>query len=212
MQSIPKRRSNEEWLEALRSSDDAGGIVVQELSAYLRRALAKVLRGRGDVREGDLDDLTQQALLEIVQNLDRFRGDAAFTTWATAVATRVSFTQLRRRAVRERGRTAFDEAREDALASDAPRAPSAEDEVAGAQLLQSLETAIARDLTDRQRTAILAELRGVPTIEIAERMGTNQNALYKLVHDARKKLHASLVAAGYDADAIHAHVSGEASA
>ena len=68
---------------------------------------------------------------------------------------------------------------------------------------------IAEDLTERQRTAILAELRGVPTIEIAERMGTNQNALYKLVHDARKKLRRALLDAGFSESELRAAYDGD---
>ena len=55
---------------------------------------------------------------------------------------------------------------------------------------------------------IVAELQGIPTIEIAEHLGTNQNALYKLGHDARRKLRAALNDAGFTGEHIHDAVGG----
>jgi RNA polymerase sigma-70 factor (ECF subfamily) len=52
-------------------------------------------------------------------------------------------------------------------------------------------------LTDRQREAVVAViLEGMPIAEVARRMGTNQNALYKLLYDARKKLKLRMEAGG----------------
>jgi RNA polymerase sigma-70 factor, ECF subfamily len=56
-------------------------------------------------------------------------------------------------------------------------------------VLAALRGIIDKELTDRQREAVVAViLEGMPIAEVARRMGTNQNALYKLLHDARKKL------------------------
>ena len=76
------------------------------------------------------------------------------------------------------------------------------------QLLRALTRAIDNELTDRQKIAIMAELRGVPTVEIARQLQTNQNALYKLVHDGRKKLRKALVAAGFSAEFLHDYSGG----
>jgi RNA polymerase sigma-70 factor (ECF subfamily) len=64
-------------------------------------------------------------------------------------------------------------------------------------VLQELSRTIAEELTDRQREAVVAViLEGMPISEVAKRMGTNQNALYKLLHDARKKLKRHMEGAG----------------
>ena len=76
------------------------------------------------------------------------------------------------------------------------RTPSPLDAASKSDMLQALRQSIDTCLTDRQRTAILAELRGIPTLEIAARLGITQNALYKLAHDARKKLRAALGSMG----------------
>lgn len=71
-------------------------------------------------------------------------------------------------------------------------------------LLAHMRRSIRENLTEKQRTALLAELKGMPQSEIARHLGSNLNAVYKLTHDARKKLRAELEAAGYTAEDIGA--------
>jgi len=129
-------RTNDEWLAALRCGDPTA---VEELGASLRRSLAAALRDQRRISGDDLADITQDALLRIVEGLDSFRGDARFTTWATAVAIRVAFTELRRRGVRDRGRTTFDEAQADAVSLGARGPRPAHDEAGRNQLLEALD-------------------------------------------------------------------------
>ncbi len=63
---------------------------------------------------------------------------------------------------------------------------------------------IRQELTERQRNALYAELKGVPQDEIARHLGCKRNAIYKLTHDARKRLKRGLEAAGYQVDDIRA--------
>jgi RNA polymerase sigma-70 factor (ECF subfamily) len=70
------------------------------------------------------------------------------------------------------------------------------------EILDHLRRALETELTDRQRTALVAELRGMPQEEIARQLGTNRNALYKLLHDARTRLKARLIAAGLGDDDV----------
>ena len=68
--------------------------------------------------------------------------------------------------------------------------PLADPERAATQrlIMRQFRLFIDEELTDRQRKALLAALGEMPLEEIAQRMGTNRNALYKLLHDARQKL------------------------
>jgi RNA polymerase sigma-70 factor, ECF subfamily len=67
--------------------------------------------------------------------------------------------------------------------------------------MAKIDAALKEALTERQYQALDAVvLRGVPLEVVAERMGTNRNALYKLVHDARRKLRAHLEAQGLSVD------------
>lgn len=196
------QRTNEAWVAALRGKGEETAAAVQDLQTYLARVLNKAMHGT--LGSEDISELVQESLASIVKALTSFRGDSAFSTWATGIATRVAFTELRRRRVRAEKPARF-EALEEELRREEAGTPSPGELVEESELLQALERAIASTLTERQRLAIRAELRGIPTIEIARRLETNQNALYKLTHDARKRLRAALLEAGYGADSIHVH-------
>ena len=56
-------------------------------------------------------------------------------------------------------------------------------------------------LTPHQREVFTAlALNGVPIDVLAERLTTTRGALYKTLHDARRKLRAALAHAGYPLD------------
>ncbi len=196
MKAARRNRTNTQWLAELRQPTQTGQ-AVEELRTYLRKVLARVLLGRATVDESDLDDFTQDALICILQGLDRFRGDSRFTTWATAVAVRVALSSLRRRRYAHQSleelelRTGKPVAGTYSVRSDPGHA------IDRKSLLKKLHQAINDTLTERQRTVILGELAGVPSGVLVERLGTNPNALYKLHHDARKRLKRALNDAGY---------------
>jgi RNA polymerase sigma-70 factor, ECF subfamily len=75
-------------------------------------------------------------------------------------------------------------------------------------ILAAMHEVIRTGLTEKQRSALLAELRGMPQDEIARQLGSNRNAIYKLTHDARKRLKRGLEAAGFTADDIGAAFAG----
>lgn len=199
MSTTLARRSNAHWIDVIRGRAPDTSDALAELEGYVRGSLVRVLGGTRRVSDDDLAEFAQETMLRLVERIDSFRGESAFPTWAVTVATRVAFTALRRRTVRLRGRQAFDEAALDARSAEG--APAL-DGLERGELLAALHDAIRSELTERQRVAVLAELRGLPSVEIAERMGTNTNALYKLVHDARRKLRAALRRAGHGADAL----------
>lgn len=188
------KRTNEEWLETLRgpARDEA----LTELRASLVRGLSYALAGRYGVDEATIEDFSQDALLRILTRLDTFRGESRFTTWAQKIAVNVAFTELRRRRWQDVSLNGMQE-------SDfIPRMvadPAAGPERRATQriLLSTLRRLIAYELTDRQREAMVAiVLHGMPLEEVARRMGTNRNALYKLLHDARQRLKRRMLAEG----------------
>jgi len=71
-------------------------------------------------------------------------------------------------------------------------------------ILEKMQALIESELTEKQRAALTAELKGMPQDEIARHLGSNRNAVYKLTHDARKRLKQALQAAGYVAEDVHA--------
>ena len=76
--------------------------------------------------------------------------------------------------------------------------PGPDDDAENAALLEAVRDGIRTALTPRQRQVLVAAvLEGVPIDVLAERLDSNRNALYKLLHDARRRLRAHVAAAGF---------------
>ena len=191
-------RTNEEWLNDLRGQNQDQAI--EDLRLVLKRGLVYALSSRIKTDlEAQVDDFVQDAILRILDKLDTFRGESRFTTWAQKVAVRVAFTELRRQRWK-------DISLEDLIPEDsgdftplvlADPSPDPEKQATQTLLSEMIETMLKEDLTERQRTAMLAILQGgMPIEEVARRMDTNRNALYKLLHDARKQMRNRLLEKG----------------
>ncbi len=202
-------RTNQEWLAALRGPGRDKALA--DLRAFLVRGLRYALANQANVTEADLEDFAQEALLKILAGLDSFRGESRFTTWAQKIAVRVALTELRRHRWRDVSldeMTGFPDADPSTALRRGPghrfipdmlADPSAGPEQQAIQrmLLSTLGRIIATELTDRQRQALVAaRIHGMPLEEVARRMGTNRNALYKLLHDARQRLKKRMMAEG----------------
>jgi RNA polymerase sigma-70 factor, ECF subfamily len=190
-----QERTNEQWLAELRGSNPDEALA--DLYDLLVRGLSAALGGRADGVDANIGDFAQEALIKIVSNLDSFRGESRFTTWAKKIAMNVALTELKRRRWRD---VSLQDLLDRRTATGRRLAdPQLTPEQVAFQniVLAKLRGAIDEELTDRQREAVVAViLEGMPISEVARRMGTNQNALYKLLHDARKKLKLRMEAAG----------------
>jgi RNA polymerase sigma-70 factor (ECF subfamily) len=185
-----KDRTNEEWLKELRNSSAEA---LEELRTILVRGLRAALNSRvnGEV-EALAEDFAQEALLKILKSLETFRGESRFTTWAQKIAIHIALSELRRRRWRDvplQNFTQNSDGEELTPAIITDPEPQPDRVAAQRELLRSVEDILFEELTDRQRTAMLAVLQeGLPLHEVAERMGTKTNALYKLLHDARQRM------------------------
>lgn len=202
-------RTNEQWLADLTGGPADQAEAIEALRQRLQRGIFYYLsRERSDLSGLSSNELTQMAqdmaqdaTLRVLDNLDSFRGDSQFTTWATRIAVRVAISDLRRARYKD---YSLDDLTADgdlqpaadfSLMGSRPTAPerSAEQNEVIAQVARTLQDA----LTERQYQALIAvAVNGVPMEVVAERMGTNRNALYKLLHDARRKLRSALEAQG----------------
>lgn len=196
-------RTNLEWWEALNSRQADAALT--DLRAILLRGLRYALSGRG-VTEADLEDFTQDALLKVLRELSSFRGDARFTTWAQKVAVRVALTELRRRRWRDVSlQDLLAEHEESDFTPDVltDKAPDPGQVAVRTMMMEKVQRIIAEELTDRQRQAMMAVMQGgMPLQEVAERMGTNRNAMYKLLHDARQRLQERMMREGLSPDEL----------
>ena len=205
-------RSNEAWLRALTGAPAEQDAAITALHARLQRGLYWYLaRERSDLAgrspaelEQMAEDYAQDSVMRVLQRLDSFRGESRFTTWATRIALRIAISDLRRARYRDfrlDDLTADGEllpARGDALLND-DHSPTPEGIAERADVQERIARALREKLTPRQRQALEAVvLQGVPLEVVAQQMGSNRNALYKLVHDARRKLRAELEAQGLD--------------
>jgi RNA polymerase sigma-70 factor (ECF subfamily) len=71
------------------------------------------------------------------------------------------------------------------------------------EILETIREVIEQDLTDKQRRVlILMVFNEVPMDEVARQLGTNRNSIYKMLHDARRKLKYRLQARGFEVGEI----------
>lgn len=204
-------RTNEDWLADLGETDTTQqAAALDDLHAYLRRGIYYYLsRERSDLSNRPAEELmqmaedfAQDATLRILKNLDSFRGDSRFTTWAMKIGTRTAISELRRARYKDFSLEQITANGEfmiglDQLDSSSRQPVSPEGFTERADVLVAIQKALDEALTDRQRQAIESvTLRGIPLDVVAEQMGTNRNALYKLLHDARKKLRSHLEGQG----------------
>ena len=186
------------WLEQLRPGCTRREAAVARLHDLLLRAARHELQRRRVRLAGpELDDLAQQcaddATMNVLARLDEFRGLSRFTTWAYKFAIFEVSGKLARHAWRHHPPSEQDWDRlPDALT---PRPGEAAER---REQLAALARAIEHDLTGRQREVFVAvALNEVPIDGLALQLGSNRNAVYKNLFDARRRLRASLAAAGH---------------
>jgi RNA polymerase sigma-70 factor, ECF subfamily len=181
------------WLRDLRADGASKEAAVARLHALLlRTARFEVARRRptlphlrGDELEDIATEAADDALMSVLRRLDDFRGASRFTTWVYKFALLEAAVKLRKRAWQ--GREVPLEPESWDLFSSAGLEPDAQAEQS--ELLATLQRAIDDVLTPHQRRVLVAlAVNGVPIDVLAERLNTNRGALYKTLHDARRKL------------------------
>jgi RNA polymerase sigma-70 factor (ECF subfamily) len=197
--ATPFDAETSEWLRSLRAEDGTREAAIARLHAVLLRAARfEVARRRSTLphlRGNELDDIANEAaddaLMSVHWRLDDFRGASRFTTWAYKFALLEAAVKLRRRAWQGREIPLADDAWA-ALASAASAERRAEDSELFAAIRDEIEA-----LSLRQREVMIAvAINDVPIDVLAERLGATRGALYKTLHDARRKLRGRLAARG----------------
>jgi RNA polymerase sigma-70 factor, ECF subfamily len=190
------------WVQGLSGSGPERDATVARLHQMLLRVARHEARRRGAALQmagPELDDISHQAaadaLIAITGKVGQFRGDSRFTTWAYKFAVFEVATKINRHAWRKP--TLSLEAEDwDRLPERFGFAPDEQSE--WEQLLGALHHAVNHDLTAHQRRVFVAlVLNGAPLDAVVAEAGSNRNAIYKTLFDARRKLRASLVTNGY---------------
>jgi len=208
---MSKARTNQEWLHDL----TAGGALEAEALADLRELLLRAAlyffsRNLGDFKGLDRDeilqraeDCAQDALIAVMKHLADFRGDSKFSTWVYKFAINMAMMTARRerwKAVSLDELASSDDSHffewmlQDKSDGSAPEQSAMQGEVQGI-----LRDVIEHDLTEKQRRVlVLMVFNEVPMDEVVRYLGTNRNAIYKMLHDARRKLKSGLQARGFE--------------
>lgn len=190
----------EDWVRSLSGEGPEREVALRRLHVLLLRASRhQVSRMRpmlGGAGETVLDELAQQsadeAMVALLGKLSTFQGRSRFTTWAYKFAILQAASEVRAQAWRSR----------QVSLEDGPitvdLGPTVEQFAEGADLARAVHAAIAEALTPHQRRIMLALLVDeVPIDVLAERLGTNRNALYKTLHDARVRVRTQLARSGH---------------
>lgn len=211
---MPKR-TNEQWLAELRNPGAAQDAALMDLRAIilsgLPYALSPYLRQDDPRFEALAEETAQDTLLRVLDRLDDFQGRSQFTTWVYTIAVRVALTELRRKRWENISLEGLledeDQPAPSGLAADPD--PSPERQVEGSDMLVRVRRIIEEELTGKQRQALIAlAIQGMPMEEAARRLGTNRNALYKLLHDARLRIKLRLAAEGLSPEEVLAAIGG----
>ena len=197
-------RTNEQWLADLQATGPVQDAAIQVLLRWLERRLFFYLRGRSDLSDLQNEeivhmagDFAQESVLIILEKSDQFEGRSKFTTWAAKIAVHQALGEMRRLRWRDLSLNQLtqDGAYEPLFLVDERASPEAQ--AVQRAMINLVMEVMATELTERQRQALYARLvLGTPAEILAAQMDTNPNALYKLLHDARKRLKARLLEHG----------------
>lgn len=204
-------RTNQEWLHDLNTSGSLQESAIADLrDLLLRTALfffSRNLSDFGGLSRDEIlqraEDCAQDALIAIMDHLPDFRGDSKFTTWAYKFAINIALMAARHE--RFKG-VSLDELVSDSESTfsewtmqDKSDGVAPEHSTMRGEIREIIRDVIERDLTEKQRRVLfLMVFNEVPMDEVVQHLGTNRNAIYKMLHDARRKLKSGLQAHGFE--------------
>ena len=208
---MSKTRTNQEWLQDLGSDGSAQDIAIADLrELLLRAALYFFSRNLNDFEGSErheilqrAEDCAQDALIAVLDHLADFRGDSKFTTWAYKFAINKAMMAARRerwKAVSLDQLASSDESHLfDRLTQGLSEEVPPEQYALQSEMRSVIRDVIDRELTQKQRQVLVMMIvHEVPLDEVVRHFGTNRNAVYKMLHDARRKLKLGLETQGFD--------------
>lgn len=190
-------RANENWIGSLKSDDRLKrDTAIADLHMLLLRGLHGAFKTNPCATPTIIEDAAQEALLRVMANLDSFRGESKFLTWAMKIAIRNVYSEMRRTGWKDISLDQASDVGKPLIENFADDSYSPEKLSRQAEIIEKLWQAINESLTEKQKTALLADfVANMPIEEIARKMGTNRNAVYKLLYDARHNLRKHLMSA-----------------
>lgn len=172
---------------------------VRELSErYGRRIFQMALRHMKN-RE-DAEEVTQDVLMKVYRKIDRFRGDAALSSWIYRITFNTAMSRLRT----HRAERAADAERDRVLAhgkeaaeSPSPRQPAdwshmPDEELLRGQLREAVASALPRLPEIYRVPVVLRDIEGLTTEEASMRLRVKDQTLKSRLHRGRVMLRQQL--------------------
>src|SRR5262249_30107284 len=146
--------------------------------------------------EADVEDVTQDVLLQVVRKLDTFRGESDLSTWLHRVTVNAALAYRHKRALqRAREASTSLEHMEDSgrpVAAVSPEGAEPDKQLPGRELKERIEEAV-RGLPEMYRGPfVLSDIEGMPNAEIGELLGLSLPAVKSRLHRARLLLRDAL--------------------
>jgi len=203
-------RDNTAWITDLQSEGTQQADALKDLRQLLMKilpvALSRWLPPSDPHFDAFLEDVAQETLVRVLDKLDTFEGRSKFTTWVYTIAVRIGLSKLRLSKWGERSLEALEEGPDPdsgPLRKFSESKPDPETTLAQRKAVACVIETMREELTPYQRKVMNAVVfQEIPMDVVAERLGTNRNALYKVMHDARVKLKQALERMGTSAEAL----------
>lgn len=186
------KRTNDEWIADFCAGGDRQAQVLEDLRVVISQSLAHALSGRLPTDEPEFEafvkSVAQKTIVYVLEHLNTFEEQSAFTTWALKFAVRQALYELRQ----QHGQ----------VVSERPTLPEIPreqyDRLERDEFMQYIHRVFKEELTDNQRTAIRAMIMSrVPKEEVATSLGMERCDYFKMIHDARLRLKHRLEADGF---------------
>lgn len=202
-------RSNQEWIADLTRYESRQEQALEELRQLLLRAALYTLVTHHSELEGMpseaklafAEECTQEALLAVLDHLEEFRGESKFTTWVYKFGVNTALSRARRWRWRQVSLEALAGDQDDyewVIPATVER-QDLEQQVRQQEVVEIVRETVRNELTLRQRQVLrMVAFEEIPMDVVVERLDSNRNAVYKLLHDARMKLKQQLMLQGYD--------------
>jgi RNA polymerase sigma-70 factor (ECF subfamily) len=167
-------------LQAVRDGDTRAAVSFHDrVRPIVERTLGRLL----GARDPDREDLVQQALIDLVLSLDRFRGECPLDAWAAVIAARAAYKHIRRRKIERR---LF-------VLTDSESFDRADKSASGAALLRNSIRRIENHLGDmdenRAWTFVLHDVHGFSLKEISDITKASVAAVQSRLVRGRKEMH-----------------------
>ncbi len=210
---MSKARTNQDWLRDLNASGATQEAAIADLrDLLLRAALYFFSRNLNDFENNNGDeilqraeDCAQDALIAVMKHLSDFRGDSKFTTWAYKFSINIALMAARRERWKGVSLDQLAASSENdffesmSMLQDKSDGAAPEESALQGEVRRVIEDVIQHELTDKQRRILsLMVFNEVPMDEVVRHLGSNRNAVYKALHDARRKIKSSLQARGFE--------------